>query len=385
MRSGVIITTTVLLSSVTLTSRVDAAHGPIAREIGGATESSSTAVGRDGFSVLFSDDFESGLAAWSVIDVAGVGAQWGPANCWSVSGTASAACASAGSAAITCGESYPADMKTWLIYGPFDLSDSSYAAAHFDFELALQCERYHDRFFAGTSTDGTDFAGTFWEATTETGVRMDLTSHLGRDQVWIGFQFESDGSDGRADGASIDDVSIVAVSPVPDQYGWSISESSTDPRDNVGVPWPPQVRTLYLWLTCVGPDVAGMSAAAFDVFAEGGLLLGFTPEGGFLNAGSGPSLLLAVAGCPSAPVRAGSIAVWDQGSGFAVCLQPNGDGVNGTVDCDSVNPLLYPNDHIGYESRGFPGSPCSSGTLCTEEITVSVDRTSWADLKALYR
>ena len=85
-----------------------------------------------------------------------------------------------------------------------------------------------------------------------------------------------------------------------DGFGWSISASETDPAVNGG-PLGGAVGYLYLWLDCAYNE--GMAAAAFVL--EGDLpLLSFTPRNGFLNAGTGNELLLAVGGCPTGPVVA---------------------------------------------------------------------------------
>ncbi|MEZ5066618.1 MAG: hypothetical protein R3B81_17950 [bacterium] len=88
------------------------------------------------------------------------------------------------------------------------------------------------------------------------------------------------------------------------QYGWSISASSTDPFVNSGT-LPDIVSNLYLWLHCATFD--GMSAAEFQVETDGSVFLpvAFTPQNGFLNAGTVTHILVAVGGCPSGPVVAG--------------------------------------------------------------------------------
>ncbi|MCA9750975.1 MAG: hypothetical protein KC591_02200, partial [Gemmatimonadetes bacterium] len=154
---------------------------------------------------VFSEDFESGLGAWTVVDSSGAGAEWGISDCWSVSGVSSAACAAAGSNAISCGEDYPDGMKTWLIAGPFDLSDPNLTGAAWEFTYEMNLEPNLDRFFAGISTDGVDFYGEFREENGSETIIWDLADYLGESSVWVAFEFVSDASVARPDGVAVDD------------------------------------------------------------------------------------------------------------------------------------------------------------------------------------
>lgn len=91
------------------------------------------------------------------------------------------------------------------------------------------------------------------------------------------------------------------------QYGWSISRSSTDPLDTVG-PVAVGAVPLYLWMFCSEGD--GVSAVEFALQGSASvLLLGVTPMNGWLNAGSGSQILMAVGGCPTGPVLAATVLV----------------------------------------------------------------------------
>ncbi len=48
-------------------------------------------------------------------------------------------------------------MNTWMIYGPFDLSDA--VSGYFDFFYWTQEEIGYDGFFYGVSPDGINFYG----------------------------------------------------------------------------------------------------------------------------------------------------------------------------------------------------------------------------------
>ena len=156
-------------------------------------------------------------------------------------------------------------------------------------------------------------------------------------------------------------------------YGWSLSESMTDPCVNQGTPTF-GVKNLYLWHTYATGD--NMSAA--DISATGTLApLAFTAENGFLNAGDAVNLLLAVGGCPEPPIRAGFFLVIDTGGNTGL------GGALLTVDCVVNNP--YPSGATGWSSDGSAPAEVvvNGGTGC--ETPVSVEATSWGSVKNLYR
>jgi hypothetical protein len=154
-------------------------------------------------------------------------------------------------------------------------------------------------------------------------------------------------------------------------YCWSVSHSSVDPFVNTGVP-NGSLDTLFLWLA---QSNEGMASAEIELQSAPGAILSFNVMNGFLNAGNTTHLLLAVGGCPSAPIVAGSILIFHAAS-LSVCL----GGANVTVDC-SINPQAWPNDWIGYADAGVP--PCSSGrSYCG---TDSIEDASWGRIKSTYR
>ena len=117
-----------------------------------------------------------------------------------------------------------------------------------------------------------------------------------------------------------------------------------------------------------------MSAAEFDLVPTGMTVFGFTPMNGFLNAGGPTNLLLAVGGCPSGPLVAGSMPTFDMPGD--ICFAPSAaNGILGTVDCVTPVPNLWSADWRGYSNLGGP--PCEDWT--------AVDDDSWGSIKALYR
>lgn len=172
-------------------------------------------------------------------------------------------------------------------------------------------------------------------------------------------------------------LTMLAIPVSAEQYGWTISSSSTDPFVNSG-PVLSAPLTLYLWFACNVDD--GMAVGEFDVSAPGMSNFGFNPLNGYLNAGGASNLLLAVAGCPNAPVVAGQWTFF----GFApadICLVPAaGTGMFNTINCDDVAPQPFPITQKGY-AYGTAGGACDE-ELCP---VVSVDAQSWGSVKSLYR
>lgn len=165
---------------------------------------------------------------------------------------------------------------------------------------------------------------------------------------------------------------VASTAMAQPRYGWSISNSGANPDANTG-PVAAGVATMFLWLSCSNQ---GMSAADISVTASvGNVVLAFNTANGFLNAGSATNLLLAVGGCPSGPVNAGSWLVL-KNVPLDMCLT----GANVTVDCES-NPTAWPHEFVGYSETGTP---------CTDPIpgscaVVSVEDSSWGSIKGLYR
>jgi hypothetical protein len=163
------------------------------------------------------------------------------------------------------------------------------------------------------------------------------------------------------------------------QYGWTISDSPTDPFSNTGA-FLPTLQTLYLWFAC--SDVDGMAAAEFrlEPMNPANIILAFSPTNGYLNAGGPQDLLLAVGGCPTGPVVAGNILVLNTVPG-EYCIVPS--SVNGnmvTVDCSAL-PEVWPIQQIGFSNTG--SAPSCNDELCP--VPTPTQGTTWGRIKGLYR
>ena len=160
-------------------------------------------------------------------------------------------------------------------------------------------------------------------------------------------------------------------------FGWTLSDSASDPLSNAGTAVAGLVN-VYLWYYCTN-TAEGLASAEFDV-AGSAAPLSFTPANGFLNAGGATNMLLAVGGCPGGPVMAGNFLVFDAvGVGFNLCpVASAANGLNVSVNCVAL--MTYPNDYIGYANDG--STPCTSiDDLCL----TAVETSSWGAVKCLYR
>jgi hypothetical protein len=180
----------------------------------------------------FEESFPSGL--WTLRS-AGAEAYWGGVNCLSAEGNWSAWCAGGGAAAPPPCYQYTNNMNSWMIYGPFDLSDAT--SGNCEFLFYCQEELGYDRFFFGATGD-IDFFNGYWVDSnygdwTAGGVDFSNVpgcgSLLGKPEVWIGFQFTSDADNTRY-GIYLDNITIYKTvsdsptpTPIPDQPGVSIT------------------------------------------------------------------------------------------------------------------------------------------------------------------
>jgi hypothetical protein len=101
---------------------------------------------------------------------------------------------------------YPNYMDTWMIYGPFDLSNAK--SAQVAFMLWRHIEVTWDHLFFGISSDRITFSGWSWDGDVGwENKAFSLGPYLGDNSVWIGWHFVSDGSV-QYDGPWIDDITL---------------------------------------------------------------------------------------------------------------------------------------------------------------------------------
>ena len=123
-------------------------------------------------------------------------------------------CAASGTQASVWGAGYRDNMRAWMIYGPFDLSDATDASL--DFLCISDCEPGFDNFGWYASLDGSNFNGYVLSDTTTNyqfqSKTFDLKSvptlgnTLGHNSVYIAFLFISDSTISFYNGAVIDEI-----------------------------------------------------------------------------------------------------------------------------------------------------------------------------------
>jgi hypothetical protein len=118
---------------------------------------------------------------------------------------------------LGCGDNYPNNARSWMIYGPFNLADATAADLSFKAWTYSQNEGGTDNddslcWYA--SLNGTNFYGwcTAGNSSGWTDKTLDLTDVYslgdltGESNVWIAFLFKSNGSINYSEGAFIDNV-----------------------------------------------------------------------------------------------------------------------------------------------------------------------------------
>ncbi|MEO0249199.1 MAG: hypothetical protein ABIN58_06575, partial [candidate division WOR-3 bacterium] len=169
---------------------------------------------------------------------------------------------------------YPANLDSWLICGPFDLSDARDFLVRFT--RWLEINDADDFFFMGVSVDGHTFDGLAWH-----GVGNWVTYHIwfygvaGDDSVWVGWLFHSDGDAERAEGVWIDNLEVWRYN-TPDRVcgNW-------DPGRK-GVVLPPYDPTIG----GVAPMIRAGDTIAVDKLKAAGVAwvrLGFVQRGGIVD------------------------------------------------------------------------------------------------------
>ncbi len=205
------------------------------------------------WTVRMSQDFEGAWPStgWELYDGSSPSSPqnvWGKRSCRVHQGSYSGWAVGAGTqgSGLTCGAEYPADMASWMIYGPFSLADA--AAAQVRLSLWTDSEKNYDELFWGVSLDGNQFHGHFISGATN-GWQSDmldlnnvytLGDVTGQSQVWFGINFASDESVQKPEGAYVDDIELDvsaqarAADPpkaaLPSGDTWRIKEGSRSLR-----------------------------------------------------------------------------------------------------------------------------------------------------------
>jgi hypothetical protein len=162
-------------------------------------------------------------------------------------------------------------------------------------------------------------------------------------------------------------------------YGWTVSNSTTDPFSYFGAPSAGQLR---LWFACSVGD--GMSAAELDIRATPansvGTVTAVAPYLVVYDPDTDRNNILLACPCTNAPARAANLNTHPdddpQPDIVSVCIVSAT-----TVNCPADQDV--PSDRHGYNDNGL--SPCPEDTpgLCAGPT--SVEESSWGTIKSLYR
>ena len=157
------------------------------------------------------------------------------------SGGWSAWCANGGNSGLDpAGNNYPNDMYAWMVYGPFDLSNTDQANLLFSFWN--NSEPNYDYFKFLASTNGDNFYGYQISGNTNGWVDQDfdlnnvptLGNLCGQTSVWIAFLFSSDFSE-TYPGAYVDDIVLQKNTADPAILYVEITNDDPDPHPFVYV------------------------------------------------------------------------------------------------------------------------------------------------------
>jgi hypothetical protein len=187
-------------------------------------------------------------------------------------------------------------------------------------------------------------------------------------------------------------LAVLVVTAAPAQeFGWTISASSTDPFVHRASPSrTPASADLYLWLYCAWTfgGLEGLEAGVGGSLA----LQEVTPLNGCWSASTPTELLLAAPNCPYGPVLIARLTVLDPGGGGTFYLVPSSNNRILSVPCSGTASTAW----IGFASDGsvplYEGVGCSGdqSCLCNPPVPPTavggdVGGSTWGRVKGLYR
>ncbi len=296
--------------------------------------------------ILKTEDFQASFPnpGWEVLDLSNDGYQryWDDAGCDRCGGDWAAWPADGGANRVNpcAGNNYPNNMYTWMIYGPFDLSDANNAGT--EFVMWHDTEVSYDWVFFGFSSDGNNFSGWFFDGYVDCTVwNAYYGSMLGDPSVWVAWVFYSDSST-RDRGAWVDDIVI-----------WK--EVICD----VTVKIDPPEKTVYLDLPFTADvaieDAVDLGGFEFDLIYDPTCVAA-------TDATLGPFLGSTGRSVGEVGPTFGTGSVTYGGYSWGASPGPNGDGVLATVtfqagssECDSA---LHLQNITVTDTDGNPQTAC---------------------------
>jgi len=164
----------------------------------------------DGWVVMESEDFEGTFPTgdWTVLDSSNDGREryWDDDDYKAHNGGWSAWPANGGADGLDPQSYYYANnMYSWMVYGPFDLSDATVAESTFQIWHEIIDPDY---VFFGVSADGNSFDSLTWDGNSDWREEtVDYVDWAGDSTVWVAWGFYSDASN-VDDGPFVDDIEI---------------------------------------------------------------------------------------------------------------------------------------------------------------------------------
>lgn len=204
------------ISGITVTAKSLTYHGPLpsaSPTMPNQQSANSDLV--DNWEILFDEGFEgafpqSGCIAFDDNSSDGYERYWGADNDRPLIGSKAGWPAKGGADGVEPnGFSYPDNLDSWLVCGPFDLSQADKFIVQYSYWHEIP-DIIGDSFFFGISTDGTTFQGGASVGTTPSWIvkREHIQGVAGNNSVWVAWVFESDNNGAFGEGAWIDDLQI---------------------------------------------------------------------------------------------------------------------------------------------------------------------------------
>ena len=189
---------------------------------------SSGEVGAGGWITLLSEDFEGTFPKTEWITEGDP--TWGKRGYRKYAGAFSGYAVGGGQNGVKPPGPYPNDVESWLVAGPFDLTQGTDAQIlyHAWIDTEYRSDTEYDVFWVGASIDGEYFWGENWAGNWAgpngcngwCNEMFDLTDvyHLGnlcgQPKVWVAFTFESDSHSSNDEGVYLDDITIRVQAPI---------------------------------------------------------------------------------------------------------------------------------------------------------------------------
>lgn len=151
------------------------------------------------------DDFEGDFPGYWLLNGSPA---WGVTSYRSSSGNYSVWCAGSD---YSPGGGYLNNMNSWMIDGPFDMTEAKNVELYFDYWINSETD--YDSLFVGVSTDGESFYGFSYSGDSEGWLfdeKINFAEYAGVKNLYIAVQFKSDNINCSYEGSYIDNIELDA-------------------------------------------------------------------------------------------------------------------------------------------------------------------------------